>query len=59
MTVDCLTRDQIIDWVQEQPQEGVYCEYCLTRLRQTDDGLWYCPNEMCLYDEQGELEQEA
>jgi len=54
--IDYQTRDQVADWLRHQPDDAVFCESCLTRLKQTDDGSWYCPNEMCLYDEQGTLE---
>jgi len=54
--MDYLTRDQVLDWAQSQEDDAVFCEHCLTRLIQTDGGLWYCPNEMCLYDEQGKIE---
>ena len=53
-----LTRDQLMDWAQDQPDDAVFCEHCLSRLVQTEDGLWYCPNEMCLYEEQGVLTEQ-
>jgi len=54
--MDYLTAEQVADWARHQPEDGFYCECCLTRLAQTDEGLYYCPNEMCLYDEQGKIE---
>ena len=57
MRIDYLTAEQVKNWAQFQPDDAVYCEYCLTQLIQTDD-LWYCPNEQCLYDEQGTIDIE-
>lgn len=56
--MDYLTADQVRDWAQDQPNEAYYCEYCLTQLVQTDEGLWYCPNEMCLNEEQATIDEE-
>ena len=57
MRIDYLTAEQVKDWAKDQPEDAVYCEHCLTRIINTIGGLWYCPNEMCLYDEQGDLEE--
>ena len=54
--MDYLTTDQIKDWAEFQSDGSYYCEHCLTQLTQTDEGLYYCPNEMCLYDEQGKID---
>jgi len=36
---------------------GDKCEYCQTKLVKTyDKKYWYCPNEMCLWDEQVKVE---
>ncbi len=56
--IDYLTRDQVFDWAKDQPEDAVYCESCLTRLSQTTEGLYYCPNEMCLCDEQGDIDED-
>ncbi len=56
MTMDYLTTNQLKDWADNQEEGRFFCEHCLTRLVQTDEGLYYCPNEMCLNDEQGEIE---
>ena len=53
--MDYMTTDQIRDWASDQPDDALYCIHCLTRLVPTDEGLWYCPNEMCANDEQGEI----
>ena len=50
-----LTLDQLRDWVADQEEDSLYCEFCLHQLSQLGDGKWYCPNEMCLNDEQYEL----
>lgn len=54
-TMDYLTTEQVHEWARHQPVGGYYCEHCLTRLAPTDEGNWYCPNEMCLYDKQGKI----
>jgi hypothetical protein len=56
--MDYLTRDAVADWLRHQPEDALFCEHCLTRLVQTDEGDWYCPNQMCLYDEQGKIESD-
>ena len=56
--MDYLTADQVKDWASEQADEGYWCESCLTKLAQTSKDEYYCPNEMCLYREQGEIEVE-
>lgn len=56
--MEYLTGDQVRDWANDMLDTDLnsfFCEHCLTRLIQADEGLWYCPNEMCLYDEQGEI----
>jgi len=30
----------------------LFCPDCLSGLEQTEEGIFYCPNEMCLNDEQ-------
>jgi len=47
-----MTADQIKAWAKEQEEGSYYCEHCLTKLVQTDEGSWYCPNEMCLWDDE-------
>jgi len=51
-----LTRDQVADWLNHQRDEkAFYCEDCLTKLVKTETAKGvklYCPNEMCLNDEQ-------
>ncbi len=54
--MDYLTRQQVFDWASQQSEDALFCEHCVTRLVQTDEGDWYCPNEMCLCDEQGKIE---
>jgi len=54
--MDYLTKSQVLDWIKAQEEDALFCDYCLSKLRRTDDGLWYCPNEMCLYDEQGNID---
>ena len=56
--MDYVTTEQVWEWARHQPEGVYYCEYCLTRLQQTDDGEWYCPNEMCLYKERGKIDKE-
>ena len=56
-----LTLEDIRRWVESQDQEdeAYYCEWCFTKLVQTDEGLWwYCPNEMCLYNNLDEITEE-
>ena len=55
-----LTTDQVKDWAQDivEDTRTFYCEHCLTILNKTGDGKWYCPNEMCLWDEELVIEQE-
>jgi len=50
--MDYLTADEVKEWAKAQPDNGFYCQWCFTRLVQDDNGLWYCPNEMCLYEEE-------
>lgn len=52
-----LKAEQVKDWANSQPDDATYCEFCLTRLAQNDEGLWYCPNKMCLWDEQVKIEE--
>jgi len=57
--MDYLTAQQVKDWAIRQPDDGYYCKYCLTRLTrliQDDEGNYYCPNEMCLYEEVSKIE---
>lgn len=54
--MDYLTAEQVGEWARRQSDDALFCEHCLTRLVQTDEGLWYCPNEMCLYEEQGKID---
>lgn len=54
-----LTREQVGDWATSQTDEdALYCEDCLTKLAKTDDGKFYCPNEMCLNFEEYEVKEE-
>jgi len=56
-SMDYLTKQDIIDFV-ETLDEGVYCPNCLTHLKpiDTDNGKrWYCPNEMCLNEDEIDL----
>ena len=57
--MDYLTSEQVGEWARHQPDDAYYCEHCLSKLAQTDEGKYYCPNEMCLYDEQGNIEKEV
>ena len=50
--MDYLTGEQVGEWARHQPVDGYYCEYCLSKLNQNDEGTWGCPNEMCLWDEE-------
>ena len=34
-----------------------FCPYCLSGLETTEDGKIYCPNEMCLNEEQQEISE--
>jgi len=58
MGIDYMTAEDVGDWARHQPADGFYCKHCLTRLAETDDGQYYCPNGMCLYEEQGTIEEE-
>mgnify|MGYP001591221898 CR=1 FL=1 len=49
------TGKKLKEWADEQPDKAYYCEACLTMLRQTNEGLFYCPNELCAIDAQAEL----
>jgi NAD-dependent DNA ligase len=35
-----------------------FCPDCLSGLERTEDGVLYCPNEMCLNDEQEQIQSE-
>jgi len=53
--MEYLTHAEVMDWLHSESEDTIFCPYCLTALAQTDDGFWYCPNDMCLNDEQGKL----
>lgn len=33
------------------PSDTKLCPFCYFILQEEKEGWWYCPNEMCLYDE--------
>jgi len=60
-----LIPEEVQGIVRERIGSNLYfCPYCLSALQETDEGtgestgIYYCPNEMCLYDEQGRIEKE-
>lgn len=55
--MEYLTAKAIQSWAKSLVDGTYYCFYCLTELKRTDDGKWYCPNEMCLYEEQGKIKK--
>jgi len=57
--MDYVTKADIVNWVNGQPEGALFCEHCSTRLKLDDQGNWYCPNEMCLYDESGKIDREV
>jgi hypothetical protein len=34
-----------------------FCPDCLSGLEETEDGILYCPNEMCLNEEQQKISE--
>ena len=48
--MDYLTQKELIDWIKEDKPETRYCPHCFHSLTKTEEGIEYCPNEMCLYD---------
>lgn len=56
--MEYLTTEEVRGWVNSQIDDAYYCEDCLTRLVQTDEGKWYCPNEMCLQDDEITITEE-
>lgn len=54
-----LTAEQVRDWAAHQPEDGYWCEDCLSRLVQNpESGKYYCPNEMCLNQEEYDIKEE-
>jgi len=57
--MEFLTKIEAEDRLRFIPEDARFCPDCLTELKlvHTDDSIYYCPNEMCLNDEQGELNE--
>lgn len=55
----CMTFQQVKDWAASQVDDGTpFCENCLCKMRKTDEGKWYCSNEMCFDNEQHDIEED-
>lgn len=53
--MDYLTKAEVEECLRFEPEEAVFCPDCTTRLILQEEGGWYCPNEMCLNEDSGEL----
>ena len=52
-----LTKKEVLAELKNAKNTDFFCVYCYEKLIKTKDGLWYCPNEMCMNDEQGEIDE--
>jgi hypothetical protein len=47
-----LTSEEVREWASSQPDDGYYCDHCLSRLEGLSGdaglGLFICTNDMCL-----------
>lgn len=48
-----LTKKELVEWaksfsIKEKP---LFCPYCCSKLETTKEGTYYCPNEMCLNED--------
>lgn len=53
-----LTKKQVLAEFKNAKNTDLFCVYCYEKLAKTKEGHYYCPNEMCLNDEQGTIECE-
>jgi len=57
--MEYLTAEEVLAIIEQRIKYGNYfCSYCLTPLEDNGEGLYYCPNEMCLFDTEQEIETE-
>ena len=53
--MDYLTKTEAEERLRFAPEDARFCPDCLSELAKTEDGdksIYYCPNEMCLNEEQ-------
>jgi len=53
MTEEFITKEKLLDIIEEAKDDAVFCPHCFTQLKEVegdDDIELYCPNEMCLFD---------
>ena len=58
--MEYLTKIEAEERLRFANEDAKFCPYCLTELKLIASDThhnYYCPNEMCLYDEQGELDE--
>lgn len=55
--MEYLTEMDVKRWAEDLKERTYYCPHCRTELVETVEGNFFCPNEMCLYDEQGKIKK--
>ena len=46
-----LTKKEVIDWFTTFQSKDFFCPFCCGKLQKTKEDKLYCPNEMCLNEE--------
>ena len=52
-----VTKRQVLQHFKNIKNYDIFCFYCYNKLIKTKEGLFYCPNEMCLNQEHGSIEK--
>jgi len=50
--MSCLTKTEVLREFEGKEISGLFCVFCYEELRLLEEGLLYCPNEMCLNERQ-------
>lgn len=51
-----LSKKEVLEEFENAKDDDKFCVYCYEKLEKTKEGTYFCPNEMCLNEEQGEIE---
>lgn len=47
-----INKKELIEWFKTFKKENLFCPHCCSKLEYTDEDKYYCPNEMCLNEEE-------
>ena len=47
-----LSKKEVLNEFYNAKENDLFCVYCYERLTLNDEGVLYCPNEMCLSEQE-------